>query len=1358
MKYLILVLVVVVIALHSRSLPSKATHSPAIQRNMSNMDVSLDNASQPVLGSDGQEHKTLQTLLLSPKTISPLTTNKPPDKVQHASSITTTTQNEKERDQAPTMGQESVHKSLNLSSENLTNCIVEDGHLYFASTEGLLTLILKTRPPLAAHEHACHVTVTAPVDHVFYTEIMFFDIVALIVFDEGANPPRKLFDTTNMSKFDGPPESVANKVTFQYKLSDGLNIPIHMQLSFVAVPSSEEPHLEVIMNRTAPLAGYIQIPGFDGTSHHPLRMDSWARVDVPQGHVVMLSFSHIDMDDEEMCTHHTCNTAQLYQISNLTKHQVWNRHYLKSFPPTVLTAHAVEVHTYTDSIYRHATGFRLMFSLHNRSETPRKLPYDKWNCSVPYWADFKQHFPCNLVPDCDGGEDEVDCPYATRMCGPGYVTAGGSCFLYVSIPPDVSMSWNDASNECQRRGLQLASLNTPAKWDDVTRLLEMRREFYSSGKPQEIYIGLRSVHPSVPIMYQSTYQWTDGTIAYYIQQNVLSSDIPPECARLDLWSHPYELYFKLRPCHQPQLNLREYAPSRTPSRLQPKDAFISSNQPTDCDVFSFMFFPPNGLSETLGSSCNFLCEKKTSNGRRNIRLPIPETRLTTETFVTCPKNHTTHNFLACDVKSDCWGNGYGPSYTCDSQMTPLPPSLTCASGMEFVPYTLVCDHRPDCGDGSDEEFCVFPPCDRLLGQCVLTDSWCDGVEHCVNGADEQHMFSKVVTLNLSGTGVDRVLGVGLQSMPQLRVLDLRGCPMTVIPRTLFHGLDKLHMVYADHFTICCQDVLPPGFNSRQFLKAVTTQFGVTIWLNFFLFSLVGIGQLFIQRLERMRRERYQRMQKNIMARIQNKHIACGGGSNNLNFTSEEALILCKRWLKSGVLSAAKRQLQSPSYRRHVQPPFVHRQVQPALYRRQVQPPFYRRQVQPPFYRRQVQPPFYRRQVQPPFYRRQVQPPLYRRQVQPSLYRRQVHPPFYRRQVQPPFYRRQVQPPFYRRQVQPPFYRRQVQPPFYRRQVQPPLYRRQVQPPFYRRQVQPPLYRRQVQPPSYRCQLRAKKKLQEAIRHTGTVLLTGIQTSVTHQGAGVQTVLVTIFEYVETSERLYMCQMCETTPASGLYSLTSRVHFHVYEYSHVVAPFWVRINVTVVPESERPQLEVIFVSPTYEGTTEDHIVWDAGRYDSPAPRVLNTSVLHVHFTSEVQKYGTTGFRLHFSFHNHSFLPQQMTDGRWNCSVPHWTDFQQHFPCNLVSDCDGGQDEAACPYSSTHCGQGRLTAGGKCFLYVTSQRFITWEEAANECLRRDGHLASLNTPEEWRDVISLLKLPHPYYVYIGLHSSSMGLPRM
>ena len=74
------------------------------------------------------------------------------------------------------------------------------------------------------------------------------------------------------------------------------------------------------------------------------------------------------------------------------------------------------------------------------------------------------------------------------------------------------------------------------------------------------------------------------------------------------------------------------------------------------------------------------------------------------------------------------------------------------------------------------------------------------------------VFPSLNTLNLSHCGVDRVLGDGFQALQQLRVLDLRGCPLTLFPRGVFDGLDDLQSVFADNYKLCCPATLPLRFN------------------------------------------------------------------------------------------------------------------------------------------------------------------------------------------------------------------------------------------------------------------------------------------------------------------------------------------------------------------------------------------------------------------------------------------------------------------------------------------------------------------------------------------------------------------
>ena len=71
-----------------------------------------------------------------------------------------------------------------------------------------------------------------------------------------------------------------------------------------------------------------------------------------------------------------------------------------------------------------------------------------------------------------------------------------------------------------------------------------------------------------------------------------------------------------------------------------------------------------------------------------------------------------------------------------------------------------------------------------------------------------NLFPKLQLLNLSHSNVHHVQGQGFQSLTSLQVLDVRGCPLTVIPKSIFRGLDSLHRVLADNYKLCCPATLP----------------------------------------------------------------------------------------------------------------------------------------------------------------------------------------------------------------------------------------------------------------------------------------------------------------------------------------------------------------------------------------------------------------------------------------------------------------------------------------------------------------------------------------------------------------------
>nr|KAG5691413.1 hypothetical protein BaRGS_016329 [Batillaria attramentaria] len=70
-------------------------------------------------------------------------------------------------------------------------------------------------------------------------------------------------------------------------------------------------------------------------------------------------------------------------------------------------------------------------------------------------------------------------------------------------------------------------------------------------------------------------------------------------------------------------------------------------------------------------------------------------------------------------------------------------------------------------------------------------------------------------LNLSHTGISFITEPGFQLLKQLRVLDLRGCPVSVFPRGVLQGLDKLDAIDADNYKFCCPATLPEGFKETN---------------------------------------------------------------------------------------------------------------------------------------------------------------------------------------------------------------------------------------------------------------------------------------------------------------------------------------------------------------------------------------------------------------------------------------------------------------------------------------------------------------------------------------------------------------
>ena len=122
--------------------------------------------------------------------------------------------------------------------------------------------------------------------------------------------------------------------------------------------------------------------------------------------------------------------------------------------------------------------------------------------------------------------------------------------------------------------------------------------------------------------------------------------------------------------------------------------------------------------------CEFAVREEKQTFHLNSQTLLPHTPITNatalpSTHIQCPEGHVTYTLFACDAQTSCWMerphvqvdlSGRPATESCPAPMTPLPPYFSCQTSWRVAAYTVVCDHRRDCPDGSDEDFCVFPAC------------------------------------------------------------------------------------------------------------------------------------------------------------------------------------------------------------------------------------------------------------------------------------------------------------------------------------------------------------------------------------------------------------------------------------------------------------------------------------------------------------------------------------------------------------------------------------------------------------------------------------------------------------------------
>ena len=228
------------------------------------------------------------------------------------------------------------------------------------------------------------------------------------------------------------------------------------------------------------VAGFWQTPFWDGVTRYLPRDRPWLELElnIPEDHSVMISFEQLGVGLEPMLRMR-CPRENMVEVKVPSQPSFFERYCdntKNTLPKLIASASKVLIaYQLTFNPLHVNTGFKLRFSFHKK---PARIDFftdtKQFNCSGQYWPQFKQHFPCNLEKDCDGGEDEAECPYMSRQrCGQNYMAVAGTCFFLER--GDRLRSWSEAAKSCSRHNHHLPTLNTREEWEEFQRLLDYKK-------------------------------------------------------------------------------------------------------------------------------------------------------------------------------------------------------------------------------------------------------------------------------------------------------------------------------------------------------------------------------------------------------------------------------------------------------------------------------------------------------------------------------------------------------------------------------------------------------------------------------------------------------------------------------------------------------------------------------------------------------------------------------------------------------------------------------------------------------------------------------------------------------------------